>query len=76
MENKDLLQNFIDINENIGWDTSIEYINKTTDAHLKDLVRQYYSGYDFCVDDDVDGGECFEIRSKAIQEIIEYLENE
>lgn len=68
---------FIEINEDIGWDASVDYIvDNTTDERLLALSKEYYSGYFYCKDGDIDGGKCFEIRAKAIQDIIAYLETD
>ena len=63
---------FIDLIENVGWDAGIEYI-ETKIKRLTDLIDTYLSGYLLAIDDDVDGGECFETRQKAITDILEEL---
>lgn len=72
---------FINLIENVGWDTGIEYIetkikqltDETKIKRLTDLIDTYWSGYLLAIDDDVDGGECFETRQKAITDILEEL---
>lgn len=72
-----ILEKFIEISETFGWDEAVGYISSnTTDAILDSMVCDYHIGYAFCENDDVDGGRCFKIRSKAISDIIEYLQGE
>ncbi len=67
-------ERFIEINETFGWDASVDYIvSNTDDIAIKSMADDYYRGYKFCENDDVDSGRCFEIRSKAIGDIAEYL---
>jgi len=71
------LEEFIETNETVGWDASVDYITRnTSDQTLHTLAYEYYRGYDYCEDNDVDGGRCFEVRAKAIGDIIEYLQGE
>lgn len=57
-----------------GWDNAIEYIEKNTkDKTLLEYVDNYYNGYNYCIDNDIDGGKCFEMREKAINDIDNYL---
>ncbi len=69
-----ILEKFMEINETVGWDASVDYIvSNTDDIAIKSIADDYYRGYKFCENGDVDSGRCFEVRSKAIGDIINKL---
>lgn len=75
---------FIYYMEEYGWDKAIEFVQEVLDNNeieeedlkeqLKFKISDYKVAYSYAIDGDIDGGECFEKRQKAIQEILEILE--
>ena len=74
--------NFIFTLEERGWDDAIEYITQdikrvdtlTLENKIRAEIKDYWSGYDYMKDNDADKGKCFEIRQKAIRNILKLLE--
>lgn len=73
---------FIFYMEEYGWDDAIEFleekINMVEEEDLKEQLKikinDYDMAYNYAINGDVDGGECFEKRQKAIQDILAILE--
>jgi len=67
-----MLNEFLEINDELGWDESVLFIKKAANELLI-FCDDYFNGYKHAIDNDIDGGLCFKIREKAIQNIIKYL---
>ena len=73
---------FIYYMEEYGWDDAIEFleekINMIEEENLKEELKlkisDYKVAYSYAIDGDIDGGKCYQMREKAIQEILEILE--
>lgn len=75
---------FIYYLEEYGWDKAIEFIqealenkeieDKEIEKELNQEVNNYYEAYNYAIDGDIDGGKCYQMREKAIQNIIAILE--
>lgn len=72
---------FIYYIEDFSWDDAIEFLEEKINIVEEDLkeelklkISDYKVAYSYAIDGDIDGGECFEKRQKAIQEILEILE--
>lgn len=75
---------FIYYLEEYGWDKAIEFIqgelnndeieDKEIAKELSLEINNYWEAYNFAIDGDIDGGKCYQMRDKVIQNIIAILE--
>lgn len=81
---KELKKEFLEINESLGWDDSIQFLRGNIYKIDKDhhdilvtvlhTIELYHLGYRFYYDNE-DSGLCFTIRDTATQLILELLED-
>ena len=45
-----------------------------TNKYVLEQCNKYYDGYKYCIGNDIDGGKCFEIRAKAIHNIMQHYD--